>query len=458
MRSAPAVWGQYNLIVSKECTMGREAGGPASSNYEDRDLRPLSWWWLAVSGRAGYFTVGLAAFYVVAEFRAHAGLLGVRGPDAYWALHWTRDYSGGFMRRGLLGQALRSAGIDTTDYLIVTVLAWCISLALALLLIEAVFRLSRGLGKLEAYLLLLVLTMSPATVGLIAETTGDPLQLLLGAYLLLHWRTYAARPVGAGWTGGLFGLFGLVAGLIHEASIFLLFPVAVITALVLVRTTAARVAAGTYLLGSAMAVVSVILVTQTAAGPVSSGHMHVGAVSMAMPANQFPTFTELLAIENAYNFGRGLNGYGVFIKRLLGCLLIPFFLACLVSAVSFSAEDYNATDRRRVWATFAIPIVLSAPLYLIAHDWGRLAGYAVLASLILLGFWRVERPPRPSVDRVRILGLSLLLAVIVTVPPPLENYRVDGLYVDFWLYRGSILFLAAIAVIYRRFWRTQLGL
>ena len=446
--------------------MSREADRPTSSNDGDfkpthaalaRDVRPQSRWGFVISRRAGYFTVGIAAFLLTAEFRAHAGFLSVRGPDAYWALHWTRDYSGGFTRRGFLGEVLRAFGVDTTDYLIITALAWFISLALALVLIEAVFRLSRGLGKVEAYLLLLVLIMSPATVGLIAETTGDPLQLLLCACMLLHWRMYVAHPANSWWTGGVFGLFGLVAGLIHEASLFLLFPAAVITGFVLVRTTAARVAAGAYLLGSAIAVSTIILVTQQTAGAISGGYMHVGAASMAMPNNQFPPFTELLTIENAYNFGRGLYGYGVFAKRLLGCFFIPFFLACLVVAISFSAEDYTPTDRKRVWATFAIPVLLSAPLYLIAHDWGRLAGYAFMVSLMLLGFWRPERLLAPNVDRVKILGVSLLLAGIVTVPSPLENYRIDGLYVDYWLYRVSILFVAAVAVLYRRFWRTQLG-
>lgn len=51
---------------------------------------------------------------------------------------------------------------------------------------------------------------------------------------------------------------------------------------------------------------------------------------MAMPDNSFPSFMELLAVENAYNFGRRLVGYAVFAKRLIGSLLIPFFLACLV--------------------------------------------------------------------------------------------------------------------------------
>ena len=241
------------------------------------------------------------------------------------------------------------------------------------------------------------------------------MQLLLGAYLLLHWRMYVAPPASSWWTGGLFGLFGVIAGLIHEASIFLLFPAAVVTAFILVRTTAARVAAGDIFAGQCDCRRQRHPGDATGGGlTISSGYMHAGAASMAMPDNQFPTFTELLAIENAYNFGRGLNGYGVFAKRLIGCLSIPFFLASLVSAISFSAADYNTTDRKRVWATFAIPVLLSSPLYLIAHDWGRLAGYAFLASVILLGFWRAERPPRPNGDRIKILSFSLLLAGIVT--------------------------------------------
>ena len=449
--------------------MSREAGGPTSVNDGDRNstihssspeyLRPLSRWWLALSVRAGYFTAGLAAFYVVVEFRAHAGLLGVRGPDAYWALHWSRDYSSGFVRRGLLGEVLRTLGIDTTDYLAITVLAWLISLALALLLIEAAFRLSRGLSELEAYLLILALTMSPATVGLFAETTGDPLQLLLGAYLLLHWLLFVARPANSWWAGGVFGLFGLVVGLIHEASIFLLFPAAVISAFVLVRTTAARVAALACLLGSVIAVGSVILVTQQATGPVSGGYIHVGAARMAMPDYSFPSFTELLAVENAYNFGRGLVGYATFANRLIGSLLVPFFLACLVSAVSFSAENYTSTDRKRVWATFAIPIMLATPLYLIAHDWGRFAGLAVVESLILLGLWRAAKAPQLNIDRVGVLSLTLLFAGIMTSAPALESYRVNGLYgMDYRLVGSGVLFTVAIAFAYRRFWRTQLDL
>lgn len=448
--------------------MGRENDGPAVLDGGDgntkapsssrKDVGALSPWWLAVSDRAGYFTVGLAAFCVVVGFRAHAGLLGVRGPDAYWALHWSRDYSNGFVRRGFLGEVLRLAGIDATDYLVVTYLAWSISLVLALLVIEAAFRLSRGLRTLEAYLLLLVLTMSPATHGLIAETTGDPLQLLLGVYLLLHWLMFVARPVGSLWAGAVFGLFGLIAGLIHEASIFLLFPAALIAGFILVRTTASRVAAAAYLLGSAIAVGSVVLVTQQATGPISGGYIHVGATRMAMPDNSFPTFTDLLAVENAYNFGRGLAGYAVFAKRLIGSLLVPCFLACLVCAVSFGAETYDRAERRRVWAAFVIPLLLAAPLYLIARDWGRFGGLAVTESLILLGFWRTARAPRRDADRVQVLSLTLLFAGVTTAAPWLETYRISGLYVDYRLFGLAILFIMAIAVAYRRFWRTQLGL
>jgi hypothetical protein len=420
--------------------------------------RLLSRWWLAISHRAGFFTVGLVAFCVVAGFRAHSGLLGVRGPDAYWALHWTRDYSNGFVRRGLLGEMLRLLGIDATDYLVITVLAWSASLALALLLIEAAFRLSRGLNRIEATLFLLVLAISPATDSLIAETTGDPLQLLLAAYMVVHWLVFVARPLGAGWAAALFGLFGLIAGLIHEGTLFLVFPAAVITALVLVRTTAARAAAGAYLLGSAIAVGSVLLMSQQAASSVAGGYIHVGAASMVMPDNSFQSFSELLAIENATNFGQGIAGYLLIVKRLVGSLLVPFYLACLVSAVSFGAADYGSGDRQRVWVAFAIPVLLSAPLYLIAHDWGRFGGYAIMQSLLLLGFWRTEKAPRPNSDRVGILGITLALALAMLPMQSLDDYRVNGLYVDYRFISLGVLVVVAIALLYRRFWRAQLGL
>jgi hypothetical protein len=213
------------------------------------------------------------------------------------------------------------------------------------------------------------------------------------------------------------------------------------------------------LLGSVIAVGSVILVTQQATGPISGGYIHVGAARMAMPDNSFPSFTELLAVENEYNFGRGLVGYAVFAKRLVGSLLVPFFLACLVSAVCFGAENYTSTDRKRVWATFAIPIVLAAPLYLIAHDWGRFAGLAVVESVILLGLWRAAQAPKPNIDRVGVLAVTLLFAGIMTSAPALESYRINGLYgMDYRLAGTGVLFVVAIAVAYRRFWRTQLGL
>lgn len=420
--------------------------------------RLLSRWWFAISRRTGFFALGLVAFYVVAEFRAHSGLLGVRGPDAYWALHWTRDYSDGFVRRGLLGEMLRLLGIDTTDYLLVTVLAWSASLALALLLIEAAFLLSRGLNALEANLFLLVVAASPATDGLIAETTGDPVQLLLAAYMVVHWLVFVARPLCAWWAAAVFGLFGLIAGLIHEGTLFLVFPAAVVSALVLVRTPAARAAAGAYLLGSAIAVGSVLLASQPAASSIAGGYMHVGAASMAMPGNSFQSLSELLAIESAKNFGQGIAGYLLIVKRLVGSLLIPLYLACLVAAVSFGAGDYSPADRKRVWATFAIPVLLSAPLYLIAHDWGRFGGYAIMQSLLLLGFWRTPEAPGQNSDRAWILGITLALAVAILPMPWLEAYRINGLYVDVRHIGAGILFVVGIAIVYRRFWRAQLGL
>jgi hypothetical protein len=403
--------------------------------------------------RWSFYVLGLSGFLIEAFYRAHNGLFGLRGPDQYWAFEWAQDYSAGFVRRGLLGELFRRGGLENSNYLYITICAWLVSLCLILVLIKGLRQLSGNLSIKDGSLMMICAIMAPATGGLIAETTGDPLQLLLLIFFVLlialNYTKTAHLCTGLG-----FLVFGVFASLVHEASIFFIFPALLIFAFVYSRSSSARAALYGYFLGSVAGVALVVLATQQA--PLSDAPitLHLGSLSLAMPSSEFSSFSALLNIEIEYNFGRGASGILFMLKRLLGTLAIPLLLTCLVTSMSFGGEN-GIQERRTVLLAFGGLIVMSLPVYIIAHDWGRFGGYSFMVWLSLVSNVKTHEQ-KPDIDRTLILAACLFLAGLTTGNRGLDSYRIDGLIDDYRMLPITIFATVLVAVMFRQFWRTNL--
>jgi hypothetical protein len=369
----------------------------------------------------------LAAIVFLIEFvlTVHREAFNVPGPDPYWAFHWTRDYSQGFVRRGLLGAILLWLHLDNTNYLLILTLSWAISFILFLLLTKAAWQLSAGLSRDERLAFTTVLLLSPLTVGILIETTGDPLQLILLVYLfLLRLVIETTKPALA--AGALFLAFGATTELIHEASLFFLAPALVVAAFILWKNGTARAALLGYFLGAVPVVLTIVLATNHQVSHDVVPRLHLGSRMQDWVSPGFVTFSSLLHAEYLHWFGRGRYGYTGLLGHAAGSVLLPVFFIFQILSFCFGPPYYSALTRRAVLFAFFIPFLLSSPLFLIGRDWGRFFAYAFILTLVSLSQWRRQHHIEPSRARQTALGASLLLAGITT-SPLLANYRVGGL-------------------------------
>jgi hypothetical protein len=451
-------------------------------------------------------TIGAAALFLEVTVRRRPGLLGiVGGPDLYWAFHWARDYSSGFERRALLGEIQRLF-FDPTDYRIITMFSWASSLALYATVVVALLKLVRDIQAPIRLALLTVILISPATTGLIVETTGDPLQLVLALYFALVCSVFGcwAQPLSNLVIAATsFGVFATASMLVHEASIFFTLPCTLIIAFWR-KSRFALVALVSHSLGAVLALAMLLLATERPDAVSSIPVIHIGSESVAESTAGFwlrQSFSSMLAMETDRLFGQGLRGYFEWSSIFTGSLLLPIFLiylfisayetnrarsrfrvailfligvagsASLAPYSSIKAVGYLACffllpgvllycilDRTcrlecpPLFPIFVTLVLFSAPLYVIAHDWARFLSYTLFCSLTLCAMRReTSRLGFPSILTPAIsplIGAGLLIAGF-TATPLLGRYRYLGLTQDNFLglTRDNQIFVAISVII-----------
>jgi hypothetical protein len=343
--------------------------------------------------------------------------------------------------------------------------------------------------------------LSPATTGLIIETTGDPLQLLLAIYFLLIWLFFRA-PLSPAITITLFATFGVTSVMTHEASVFFMVPCTLVLA-AYKRTRLAYVTLLTHIVASAVALVFIVFAVQIWGAPNAHHSIHFGAKSIAENSQYFDSkFSELLAVEIKRLFQSGIHGYfkGIFI--LFGSLLLPVFFVYLLMLPDCLARHASASNRR-VRASFLLLVIvatptfisthaavryvsylthfaflplfliffvgsncldrsltrrpclcaiffaivmLSTPLYLIAHDWARFLSYSLFCAIVLYAQLSYETDKMElrnsfAIGTWPIIGVSLMVAGL-TVSSTLGEYRFLGLFSNLEIFITTSLMIA----------------
>jgi hypothetical protein len=432
-------------------------------------------------------TIGAVALFIEIIIRRPPGMFGiVGGPDLYWALHWAPNYSNGFKRRALLGEMERLFNIDSSDYRIITMFSWASTLALYVTVVAAILKV---LGEIQAPIrsaLLAIVLISPATTGLIVETTGDPLQILLAVYFALIcfvfgcWREPLSNPAIA---ATIFGGFGIASTLVHEASVFFTLPCTLIIAFWR-KSKPAFAALISHSLGAGLTLGFVVWATERP-DAVSSTLIHIGSESIVSADGWLvSSFSSLLAEQTSRLFGQGIRGYFAWSSTLSSSLLLPIFLiylfisacgasgagtrlrsaillliiaaspaslasdvlvrtigylACfflLPAALIFRVTSYcvvNRTSKARcyqLFPVFAALVLFSTPLYVIAGDWGRFLSYSLFSSMILCSMSsetsKIKLPPISIPAISPLIGAGLIIAGL-TATPLLDSYRWQGL-------------------------------
>jgi hypothetical protein len=408
-----------------------------------------------------FLIIGVVALLVEFLFRGRrGGQMFFGGPDIYWSIHWARDYSAGFDRRALLGGILRIFYLDPTDYLIITTFAWISSLALYFAVIAATWKLVLNLHTLIRMSLLVTVILSPATTGLIVETTGDPLQLLLAVYFLLIWFFFRTKPSPA-IAMALFATFGIASVMVHEANVFFTVPCTFILA-AWKRTTAAYVALLSHMVASALAVAFVVFAGESLTASSAIIAIHLGGKSIT---GSFSSFHDLFAEEMKRLFGSGARGYFRWIIILLSSLLLPVFFIYLLmlfysprceavaqngrARIVFLLSNYlgRSTARNPCLGTiFFTMVVLSVPLYLIALDWARFLSYSFFCTIVLFALAGEREVTNSSAaGSWPMIGVGLVLAGL-TVSPFLDGYRYLGLFANMNIFMTTLLMIAVALI------------
>jgi hypothetical protein len=383
-----------------------------------------------------------AAMIFLIEFcvRGRHGAFGSRGPEIYWAFHWASDYSAGFVRRGLLGATIRAIHLDNTSFQLITFCSLATSIALYTIFMIAVYRLVRARSRVEKTLVALVLALSPLTTGMILETTGDPLQLLMLGFLILFF-VLVLRGRSVAVAAFSFAVLGAIGAFVHEASLFFILPSLLIAAFVLQKTPVAKAAFWGNLIGGLLFTVAIVLHTQKeTAAALHLPIIHDHQIVETMPSNEFPKFSELLAIENHANFGYGARGDIATGIRLCGILFLPVMLICFVTAFFYGRFQSSPETRRKIYTAFGLSFLLSVPLYIIGHDWGRFSSYSFLLTLSILIFWKTEETLQPFSERQPPLYLGLVIAGLTLVPSPVRYTLIGVLY-------SRVVFLSEVVLI-----------
>jgi hypothetical protein len=432
--------------------------------------------------------IGVVALVVEFLFRGRRGLFFLGGPDLYWSLHWAHDYSAGFDRRALLGAILRFFYLDPTNYLTITTGAWISSLGLYFAVTAATWKLVLNLHTPIRMSLLITVILSPATTGLIVETTGDPLQLLLVAYFSLIWFFFRAKHSHAVAMAS-FAIYGIASVMVHEANVFFTVPCTVILA-AWKRTTAAYVALLSHVVASAIAVAFVFFAVENPAassaisihlcGPSISGSfsfhdLFVEEMTRLFGAQEyyscksitgsFSTFHDLFVEEMTRLFGSGARGYYRWTIILFSSLLLPVFLIYLLMLFRFPSGKVVAQNGRArfvfllsnclgrsaarnpcLYAIFFTMVVMSAPLYLVAHDWARFLSYSFFCTIVLFALagetGKSEVTNSSAAGSWPIIGSGLVLSGL-TASQSLGEYRFLGLFADKKIFMTTSLIIAA---------------
>lgn len=378
--------------------------------------------------------LGLAAVAVILGFAQGAheanAAAGIGYADSYWTQFWLTSYQDGYVRRSLLGSVLSLLVPAGSSIAIVAGFQIAVSVASIVLVLWLGARAAAAFAGARAIVpTVLLLAISPIP-AMFFETTGDPLQIVMLVWigaLALAVRTDRRRNQLAILIAAI-----AVCAMLHEASVFFVIP-----ALLL------HLARGSRLHG--LIVVAIVAgVTCLVAGVISLSVSSSSGVPSYFLTNMLdgtairassdatPGFAAVFRQEMHDSFG-SIEATARFAARLLRFALVP--LGLMAFLFSFRRRAIHLA------VGYAAIVLSCAPLFAIAHDWGRF-GIVILVMVLSLAVYspfalvlrnkglvgkigrigsRIMRHPNEE-SIARILLVSLVSSSLIVW----DDYRVAG--------------------------------
>ena len=354
---------------------------------------------------------------------------GVHCVSEYWAMFWTMSYSGGYERRAFLGSVLELFTGDEIAPLTLNLIALS---ATALLVSGSVLLISKFGGHWKPALVAAFAVGPSMTVML--ETTGDPLQIAAIAILVC---ALPARNLAA-----ILAFFLIpISILIHEAAIFIYLPVL----LLIIYQSVGREPRllEIWLTTIGFVLISILVSDQSEAVANNFVLMDSGEKIKAQP-NALPGFRELLAIEFSDRFGT-LGGFAKLVKDAVGAILWPTLFFTVLSL---------SLGNIRPLKLFLFLLIVSLPLYAIAHDWGRFVIHTAVGAIVLTvreldsSFGRLDVKLSALLERSlrtfkQNIGFEIAIICLFTYQAH-RAYRIGGLTFDNVVILISLIVLAML--------------
>jgi len=369
--------------------------------------------------------------------------------DVYWVEAWLVDNSHGLHARGLLGAITHLLAPQGPDVVILNAIAVAVSVGIVTTL---TFLLYAHAGSVWSRLAIGVLLASPLC-ALFFEELGDPLMVAFALFLVTAGCLHSIRNRTVKVL--LVVLCSLAVIAVHEASLFLFVP-----ALALMGFGSGRPGYPALIgyVGLAVPLLIAILVTKAPQLPEQNYRSYNSLTHEVIPRDKepFPVYSQLLREEIDNYFGSPVK-IVQFVLKFPRVWCITLIALALVSALLSGSGTY------RVWAHFLYLSFCSAPLYVIAHDWGRFSIITFWLALITVWMRARETTP-PSYVFTRWMRLlipehappePLLFAVASTL-----ILGASALYPDFGINGMPALSLpivipTLIALMYWRAWSRQ---
>ncbi len=351
--------------------------------------------------------------------------------DFYWSQFWITSYSDGFVRRALLGSLVRLVFDNGASILELAAVQLAVTAALLGLSMTIVHRAIAAIAPPEAALTTAALFGFGPFGPLLFETTGDPLQLALLLYLSTLLATgKAAEPMR--WAA--LGLAALIGALAHEASLFFTVPHLAFAHGAARGVPLARRWISAFAGALALAAAFAVLASRSSGSPTFffASAVHHAVLKPALDAT--PPFGELLRRE-IHEYFAGATEIDFFLVKLAAFAAAPAALALFAMSLARGAA--------RVMTLFAFYLAASAPLYAIAHDWGRFAALTLIvafateltsverggldpASEAIASHWDALTSALADASRGLFAVPCILAGVVLAASGLWTDYRING--------------------------------
>ncbi|WP_446745064.1 hypothetical protein [Silvibacterium acidisoli] len=339
--------------------------------------------------------------------------------DMYWVNFYLVNFRDGFHKRAILGSITRLLEPAGASLLCINLFAFLVLFCLIFLVGRQI--LSANSGTLStAHAAVAAIVFAGGITGVLFQTAGDPMQVCMlvavAAFVLMQ----RSQSTGVRLAIAI-AACGLNAG-IHEASVFLIAPALLLAALYRVRAVMR--------LGIMAVIVAVLLggVTRLTNANGNSTYTGIGVHvqrTIHLEPDVTPPLGELLRQEI---HERTKDSADIRFTEYMIAGLGMTYLAGMVLFCWLLPEGVAA----RMAMLCGITLVISAPLYIIAHDWGRWSTYTLLISLFAaMSIFRSPEQPtgftvRSGAGISRLIGrvksnyfvlAFAVLAVILSIQP-----------------------------------------